>query len=173
MLTIKYFRSLCMRAQIATLLQSWFQATIAERYHVRPLQGSSSYPDANWDGFPHGEMARLGTLYLPPSLSPSLPLVGLAGVERATERLADGWTGGDGERGLASLAAALSIGVIGKSRGVPSLPVLVLCHLLIMSVPARPPALIPPLSCKSECCGRQWDLSISLVATCYLCLAVP
>ena len=73
-------------------------------------------------------MARLGTLYLPPSLPPSLPLVGLAGVERATERLADGWTGGDGERGLASLAAALSIGVIGKSRGC--LP----CPLSFMSL---------------------------------------
>ena len=55
---------------------------------------------------------------------PSLPLVGLAGVERATERLADGWTGGDGERGLASLAAALSEHWCHrKIQRVPSLPV--------------------------------------------------
>ena len=42
---------------------------------------------------PLGEMVRLGALYLPPSLFPSLSLP-LSGVERATERLADGWTGG-------------------------------------------------------------------------------
>ena len=65
-------------------------------------------------------MARLGTLYisLPPSLSGWL-----AGVERATERLADGWTGGDGGAAaalrLASRAAAFEHWCHRKIQRVP------------------------------------------------------
>ena len=82
-------------------------------------------PYANSGKGPLGEMARLGTLYLPPSFPPSLPpsLAGwLVWKERQNDLPTDGlvvmvappplsvWPPG---------RPLLSIGVIGKSRGCP------------------------------------------------------
>ena len=60
---------------------------------------------------------------LPPSLSGWL-----AGVERATERLADGWTGGDG--GPAAAAAAHSLAFLAAAFEH-------WCHRKIQRVPVK------------------------------------